>query len=189
MKVTATPQVWIGCLAAYNEGTLHGEWVDAVDADEITEAKDRIIASSPAFHPEEWFIADYDGFGDLASTLGEYASFEQVAEIAQALEEHGSAVNGFIGWYGEWDAEKFEEAYRGCFDSERDFAYDFADQIGMFEPGTYGAHGDNHVKDAISQLETYFDWEMWTRDLFIGDFYAAEASGPEYGFHIFDRNV
>ncbi len=28
-KLTLRPQVWIGCLAAYNNGELHGDWVDA----------------------------------------------------------------------------------------------------------------------------------------------------------------
>ena len=79
MTTTETPRFWIACLAAYNEGTLHGEWVDVTDYDDLIEAKDRIIASSPAFHPEEWAIFDYEGFYGI--DLGEHADFEKIASI------------------------------------------------------------------------------------------------------------
>lgn len=42
-----TPRVYVACLASYNDGILHGEWVDAVDADEIQEGIDRVLFSSP----------------------------------------------------------------------------------------------------------------------------------------------
>jgi len=34
---TDTPRVYVACLASYNNGILHGEWIDATDADEIRE--------------------------------------------------------------------------------------------------------------------------------------------------------
>jgi hypothetical protein len=91
-----TPRVWIACLAAYNEGHLHGEWVDATDVDEMNEAGARIIKTSPALLPEELAIHDYDGFGNLPSTLGEYPSFETVARIGALIEEHGDAFIAYL---------------------------------------------------------------------------------------------
>ncbi len=31
MTTETTPRVWIACLAAYNDGILHGRWVDVTD--------------------------------------------------------------------------------------------------------------------------------------------------------------
>ena len=62
------PRIWVGCLAAYNAGALHGEWLtvtDYNDVDELYEAvKTEVLATSPEPNAEEWFIADSDEFGD-----------------------------------------------------------------------------------------------------------------------------
>jgi antirestriction protein len=177
MTTTDTPRVWIGCLTAYNEGCLHGEWVDAIDADEINEAKDRVIASSPALLPEEWFIADYDGFPAAAvRELGEYANFETVADVGRALEEHGPA---FAAWLSTQDAlgspddlsQRFEESYRGEWDSEKAFAIETVCEIGwsdvppevLIETGPYGQTKRIEVFD---ELSFYLDWELIARDMF-----------------------
>ena len=46
--------------------------------------------------PEEFFIADYDEFGSLGSTLGEYPDYETVARIGALMEERGKAFLGFV---------------------------------------------------------------------------------------------
>lgn len=51
---TRTPRVWIGSLADYNNGTLHGDWVDAaVDEEDLIAAAERIVASSEESGAEE----------------------------------------------------------------------------------------------------------------------------------------
>ncbi|GAA6614928.1 antirestriction protein ArdA [Scytonema sp. NUACC26] len=43
----ADPQIYIACLASYNAGYLHGEWVDAnQDVDAIREEISKILATS-----------------------------------------------------------------------------------------------------------------------------------------------
>jgi glutamine synthetase len=81
MTTTETPRVWIGCLASYNAGRLIGEWVDATDIDEMNECRDRVAAQAveaakqageyPVYFgdPEEFFLADHEGFG---FNIGEY---------------------------------------------------------------------------------------------------------------------
>src|SRR5215472_6844189 len=104
MTTTETPQVWIGCLAAYNEGHLHGKWVDATDVDEMHEAAKQIIKTSPASFAEEYFVADYNDFPrSVVQSLGEFPNYEAVANVACGIEEHGEA---FAAWletldYGE----------------------------------------------------------------------------------------
>lgn len=73
-------------------------------------------------------------------------------------------------------ARYFEEAYAGEWDSEREFAES--------EDGGAVCLFDDLPKDSI--VERYFDWEMWTRDLFISDYWSAPS--PGYGVYVF-RNV
>ena len=42
---TDTPRIYVACLASYNAGILHGEWIDATDADVIREAIANMLSS------------------------------------------------------------------------------------------------------------------------------------------------
>jgi antirestriction protein len=184
MTTTDTPQVWIGCLAAYNEGCLHGKWVDATDADEMEAAKDEIIKTSPALLPEEWFIADYDNFpGAIVRELGEYASFQTVANVANALEDHGPA---FAAWLSAQDSsldldaddlgKQFAEHYRGEWDSEQAFAMETVCELGwgdvpavVYVPGRWGHIDPNDPKcrlEVFDELASCLDWDSIARDMF-----------------------
>lgn len=52
------PRVWIGSLADYNNGTLHGDWVDVAVDDEELIAAQRILATSELPDAEEYAIFD-----------------------------------------------------------------------------------------------------------------------------------
>lgn len=166
-----TPQVWIGCLAAYNAGNLHGEWIDATDVDTLNEGRAAVLASSPVAGAEEAFVADYNGFGDLASSLGEYPDFEKVAEIGALIEEHDGAFIAYAGNVGaEYaTAEGFQEAYAGEWDSEEEFAENLADDLGYV--------GEGWPANCI-------DWEKAWRELnFGGDYYSVrDSAGTLYVF-------
>lgn len=42
--MTHTPRIYVACLASYNNGRMHGEWIDATaDADEMQAEVDRIL--------------------------------------------------------------------------------------------------------------------------------------------------
>ncbi len=59
----STPRIYIACLAAYNNGHLHGAWIDAdQDADQIRDAIAAMLARSPVEDAEEYAIHDYEGF-------------------------------------------------------------------------------------------------------------------------------
>lgn len=156
-----TPKVWIACLAAYNEGHLHGKWVDAIDADELYAAGEEIIATSPALLPEELAIHDYDGFGSLSSMLGEYPSFEKVAAIGALLDEHGEQFLAFLEAcepdLNEPDEleDRFWDAYCGAADSEKDYAYEYVESSG----GWCGV-------EIPDELENYLDWDKIADTLF-----------------------
>lgn len=177
MQATKTqPRVWIGCLAAYNQGHLHGEWVDASEGLEgLEQARERVLRTSPGDFAEETFLADREGFGSL---IGEYEQLDRVARLGELIEEHGEA---FIGYAEHVDpngspdelAEGFEDAYRGTFDTFEEHAEELISEVGFA--------GVEQIPDA---LMPYLDMEMIARDL-EQDFF--EVRVPE-GVAIFWRH-
>jgi antirestriction protein len=184
-----TPQVWVGCLASYNAGRLIGEWVDATDADEIGEAQKRVATTAVAAakdageypiyfgEPEEFFIADYDGFPEAAvKMLGEYASYETIATIAQAIEAHGEPFGKWLNTLDSIDdvddlADRFQESYRGEWESEEAFAMELATDLGL--GGIEAVWERRHPMtlapervNVIDELSNYIDWERVARDYF-----------------------
>ncbi len=129
---TTAPRIYVACLAAYNNGILHGAWIDAdQSADELHEDVKKMLAASPEPGAEEWAIHDFEGFGELR--LSEWDSFERVSVIATGIAEHGPAFSAWLSYDPERepiDASAFEDAYRGEWDSLRKYAEDFADEIG-----------------------------------------------------------
>lgn len=204
-NATSTPKVWIACLASYNAGRLVGEWVDATDPDYMHEATKRIAKAAiaeakeageyPVYfgEPEEFAIHDYDGFGDLASTLGEYPNWETVATIGALIEEHGEP---FIAWVGTLDGgaeldeigeHDFEDHYRGEWDSEEDFARNYVSECGWEGVPAGPIKMDVGFRtiefDPIEELSSYLDWESIARALFQhGNYTYVRANGTGYVF-------
>jgi antirestriction protein len=154
---TDTPRVWIGDLAAYNAGRLHGKWTDATDLETLEDAVRDVLSTSPEPFAEEVALMDREGFGDL---IGEYTPLEKVAEIGAAIVEHGEAFivygRDILGDVESQDisevVEQFEEAYCGQFDSLKDYAEELADDIGA-------------IPDDLSWPLTHIDWDAAARDL------------------------
>jgi antirestriction protein len=180
-QTVATPRVWIGCLAAYNAGDLHGQWVDATDIDELERVRAEVIRMSPAWKrgetAEEHAVMDYDGFGSLTSTLAEWPSFSTLASIAQAIEQHGPAFAAYVDAcepaLDEHIASGFEDAYRGEWDSEQDYTEHEINEIGF---------AGVEIPD---ELMPYLNIDMIVRELFRhGDMSSRE--NPNGGIYVFD---
>ena len=66
----SNPRIYVACLAAYNNGYLHGAWIEAdQDADEIRDEIAAMLARSPIEHAEEYAIHDYEGFEGVTIRL------------------------------------------------------------------------------------------------------------------------
>ena len=171
LENTRKPQIYVACLAAYNGGFLHGEWLTPKkDKEELLEQIDKVLKSSPIPNAEEWAIHDYNEFPNL----GEYPSIDNIVKVQEAIDEHGIAiVNGFIENWSIEDLEHIEDAYYGEYDSFKDFA-------GQLAEDTIEGLSDNN-----STLARYFDWEAWERDL-SHDYH--EASGDNGTSIIFNCN-
>ena len=126
------PRIYVASLSDYNAGRLHGIWLDASLADdELAQAVQGMLTTSPELGAEEIAIHDYEGFGPIR--LHEYASLSSVAQIARGISEHGVAFAHWASIVGIDDAdsaEQFEDSYRGHFDSVEEYAESLIDDFG-----------------------------------------------------------
>jgi antirestriction protein len=166
-------RIYIACLAAYNNGQLHGRWIDAtLGEDGIRDEIREILAASPQPNAEEWAIHDYEGFGPLK--LSEYEEIRNVAELAEMIGEHGKAYAAYadhVGGGSPPSRSDFEDHYRGNFDSEQAYAESLVD--------------DGALGEIPESLAPYIDYEKFARDLFISDCYSIDAD--EGGVHVFSH--
>jgi antirestriction protein len=156
---------------------LHGVWIDAGQSpDEIWAEVRAMLASSPEPGAEEWAIHDYEGFGELR--LSEWESFERISAIAAGITEHGDSFAAWLSYdtsEDPADTARFEEMYRGEWDSLRDYAQQFAEDIGLYDM----------VEKAGSPYVTV-DVDMLERDLGI-ELYTVESD--HYTVYVFDPSA
>lgn len=163
MTMTKTEtRIYVASLSDYNAGRLHGVWIDAdQDVDDVWEAINKMLAASREPIAEEWAIHDYEGFGPYR--LSEYESIAKVVLLAQAIAEEGEAVAAFVDNDSSplddaTDVEdlldSFRDSYRGCFDSMKDYAYDFVENCGW-----------GGMETIPEELENYIDWDQIAHEL------------------------
>ena len=162
--------MWVGCLAAYNQGCLYGQWIDLdlIDnVEELQEAIDRVLQDSPVNDAEEWAFMDYDLSGICIS---EYEDLETVVDIGQGLREHESAFVAFYNCFDSTDLEEFSERYQGEYDTVKEYAQAFLEDTGV-------------INSIPENLRYYFDYEKYAHDLEIsGDINAELIDGKCYIF-------
>jgi antirestriction protein len=175
--VVTTPRIYVSCLAAYNGGRLHGAWIDAdQSASDIANAVEIMLASSPEAGAEEWAIHDYEGFGELR--LSEWESFERVSAIAHGIAEHGPAFAAWLSYDSDRDPvdeDAFHDAYRGEWNSLRDYAEDYADSTGLYDLAEHA--NSPYVTVDVDALERDLDIELYT------------VKTDHYTVYVFDPNA
>lgn len=131
------PRIYVASLSDYNAGTLHGRWIETLDdLDAMQEQIDEMLRASPTTarygdKAEEWAIHDFEGFGPLR--LGEYEPLSTIARLAVGITEHGLAFAAWAEHVGVAEADqldRFEELYRGEWDSAEDYAEQLLDDMG-----------------------------------------------------------
>ena len=161
-------EIYVACLASYNDGILHGEWIDATaDLSDMRAAIASILKTSPIPDAEEWAIHDYSGFGSLR--LGEYESLERVQAIACLIADYGPLALALLDdSQGDWDYARRvldSGSYVGPYDSLETYAREY-------------------IKDCLgstSWLIPYIDYELLGRDLVLsGQISTVEADGQVY---------
>jgi antirestriction protein len=152
------PQVYVVCLASYNAGCTHGEWLCASDSD-LEDQIEKLLEESPIEDAEEWAIHDYEDMPNL----GTNPDIDRVIEIAEAVEEHGE---GFLVYIKHWDdVRKYQERHEGEFETEVKLAHFYADNL--MEIPTF--------------LEYCIDYEAIANDLFSNGYVLHDG-------HVFNDN-
>ena len=147
---TNPPRIYVACLAAYNNGRLHGAWIDAAQEPwAIWDEVQAMLRASPVAGAEEWAIHDYEGFGALR--IEEYASFDRVSGLAGFIAERGELGAALLEHCSGDLAEAREaitDRYLGEHASLADYVQDVTEEAAAV-PAT---------------LRYYIDWHSMARD-------------------------
>lgn len=169
-KTGDVPRIYLACLAAYNNGRLHGAWIAADQGeDHIWAELRKMLQASPEPGAEEWAIHDYAGFE--SAHIPEYLGFEKVCELAEFISERGELGAQVYSVFSEdlAQANNAFDDYAGEYTNVAEFAEQLHEDTGTEIP---------------EALKYYIDWASLGRDLALnGDIFTIELSFQET--HVF----
>lgn len=174
-------QVWVGCLACYNDGRLMGAWFDASDVGELT-SDELHKANDPHRHDlkdqregygqhEEIWCFDIEGFGPWDHEMSPYEAFRKDAAITKVCERTGApaaAVLAYAGYAGVEadelaDGDGFEDHYHGTWDSFTEYVEDF--------------HRSCYREDELGPFADYIAWDRMAQSWLNGGEWRAVDTG------------
>ncbi|KPM25635.1 antirestriction protein [Citromicrobium sp. RCC1885] len=162
-------QIYVACLAAYNNGILHGRWIDAQqDAWAVYDDIRAMLDASPIADAEEWAIHDYEGFEGVA--IAEYEGIERVSELAAFIAEHGKLGAELFKHFDDIEGAQraLEDSYHGSFESLADYVQELTEDC-------------TPIPD---HLRFYIDWQAMARDAELsGDVFTIQTAFDEV--HVF----
>ena len=170
-------------LGKYNEGKLDFVWVSfPCDEDDFQDSLEKIGIGEDRGDGsvyEEYFFSDWDTDYDWVdlSNLGEYEDFDDVNEYAESLEnivddgneEEFKAAMEYSGDFH--DALNLVETGSVTKISDESSSSRMDEEIGAYYRDSMGSY-------AMSNIEDYFDYEAYGRDIRI-EYYPMEAGDPE----------
>ncbi|NJM51602.1 MAG: antirestriction protein ArdA [Sphingomonadales bacterium] len=158
-KTTFEPRVYVACLAAYNNGYLHGAWIDAAQEPwSIYDDVKAMLAASPIAGAEEWAIHDIEDFGGVR--IEEYTGFERVSALASFIAEHGEIGAALLDYYS-GDLEEAKEAIADRYMGEHSSLAEYVQEL------------TEETTPIPQSLRFYIDWQGIARD--------AELNGELFG--------
>lgn len=172
-------RIYAACLAAYNNGILHGSWIDCggKDADDIGEEVRAMLAKSPIENAEEWAIHDYECPDQLRGQFSEYMGLDKVATLASLgeLMDQGDHYAAGVAlaldrMSGTWDATDVESWIDDHYAGESSFGPAGWCETWLEEMGDLEGVPEN--------LRFYIDFEAYARDTAMnGDVEFVDADG------------
>ena len=161
-------RIYVACLASYNNGILHGAWIDAAQSeDEIRDGINKVLATSPIPNAEDWAIHGYDGFE--GAYIEEYTSIAAVCDLAQFIADHGKLGAELYNFSSDMNEarEMMDNNYHGCYASLRHLAVSLCEDL----------------YDLPESILPYINHEKMIRDLSICDVFTIETAHDEV--HVF----
>ncbi len=165
-------RIYVADLAAYNNGKLHGVWIDATqELDDIQEQVNTMLAASPEPNAEEYAIHDFEGFNGYS--LSEYEGLESAHEVASFIEEYPEIGGELLDHFSDIEEARkaADENYCGCYKSLADYAEELTEETSQIP----------------EHLQYYIDYQKMGRDMELsGDVFTIETGYEE--IHIFWNN-
>lgn len=142
-----------------------GLWIDLDDVSDWSDVHEalqraRLIRTD---YGGDILVADIEGAiaGCCYTSRCDLLDLTRYIEMRDDIDRHDfdrDAVAAFVAWYGSWDADAFENAYMGHYDSEQAYAEQYIEETGL-------------LSGMPENLQCYFDIEHFATDLFMGDYY------------------
>ena len=165
MENISEARVYVGTYAKYNEGSIFGKWLDLSDYSD----KEEFYYACHELHSDEadpeLMFQDYENIP--SGLIGESWISDNIFAVIEAVSDfNDSEQEAFYIWLndGSRDIDKddidsliesFRDDYQGTYDDEEDYAYEVVEQC----------------YDLPEFAKSYFDYEKFARDLFIGDYW------------------
>lgn len=156
-------KIYVGTYKKYNEGSLFGKWLTLSDYSDIEEFYDACKELHSDEEDAEYMFQDWEGIPKCL------INESWISETVFELIEQADTINDFdafmaflsMSGYSLEDEDlgyllsKFRDCYAGKYDSEVAYAEEFVEQC--YELSDF--------------MQTYFDFEKFAKDLFMGDYY------------------
>lgn len=167
-------RIYVGTYAKYNNGSIFGKWFDLSD---FTDKDDFMTACAELHKDEEdpeFMFQDWENIPD--DLICESWLSDNFFEVRDAIENlNNEEQEAFLIWCNHCSQNlsskdinelisSFQDDYQGKYDDEEDYAYHIVEEC------------YNLPEFALS----YFDYEKFARDLFIGDYWFEDG----FVFHI-----
>jgi Antirestriction protein len=162
--ILSEARVYVGTYAKYNNGSIFGKWLDLSDYSDKEEFYDACRQLHSDEQDAEYMFQDYENIPD--GLINESWISDNLFEVIEAVSELGDdEQEAFYLWldngsrYIDTDdisglINSFRDDYQGAYNDEEDFAYQIVEDC----------------YDLPDFAKTYFDYEKFARDLFIGDY-------------------
>lgn len=141
-----------------------GAWIDLDGTSTIREVR-KILINTGLMTPDydgDILVAEAEGICKAFLSSHGFFSFDTCISCLGYLDSNShiepDAVTAYIHRCGKWDAERFQEAYRGQYDSEAAYAEEYLDSTGLLD-------------EVPEELRGYIDFESYGRDLFLNDYW------------------
>lgn len=203
--MTTTPRIYVACLASYNNGVLHGRWIDAsADTDEMQAEISAMLRDSKFPNvmvecphcegegmPDDSACPVCSGKGEVPSAeewaihdyeglgpnLGEYAGLEEVARRVEIAEAAEDAGIPVAVLIEAMSDDNATDAEDFISDRYRGTFESWADMAEELETETGG------LDEVPERFRAYIDFERIGRDFELsGDFSAYRDGGDLYFF-------
>lgn len=155
-------KIYVGTYRKYNEGSLFGKWLslsDYSDCEEFYDACKKLHSEEDA----EFMFQDWEGIpkGLVSESWISETVFELIQQADQITDFDAFMAFLDLSGYSLEDEDlgyllsKFRDCYAGKYDSEEAYAEQFIE----------------NCYSLSDFMQTYFDYEKFAKDLFMGDYY------------------